>query len=51
MQSATYPTKIWIDFMQDLHKNLAPKEFMIPNTVKLMNNQGDIKDIDYNKDA
>lgn len=51
MQSATYPTKIWIDFMQDLHKNLAPKEFMIPNTVKLMNNQGDIKDIDYNKDV
>lgn len=51
MQSATYPTKIWIDFMQDLHKNLAPKEFMIPNTVKLMNNQGGIKDIDYNKDV
>lgn len=51
MQSATYPTKIWVDFMQDLHKNLAPKEFMIPNTVKLMNNQGDIKDIDYNKDV
>lgn len=51
MQSATYQTKIWIDFMQDLHKNLAPKEFMIPNTVKLMNNQGDIKDIDYNKDV
>lgn len=51
MQSATYPTKIWVDFMQDLHKNLAPKEFMMPNTVKLMNNQGDIKDIDYNKDV
>lgn len=50
MQSATYPTKIWVDFMQDLHKNLAPKEFMMPSTVKLMNNQGDIKDIDYNKD-
>lgn len=50
MQSATYPTKIWVDFMQDLHKNLAPKEFMMPSTVKLMNNQGNIKDIDYNKD-
>lgn len=50
MQSATYPTKIWVDFMQDLHKDLAPKEFMVPSTVKLMNNQGDIKDIDYNKD-
>ena len=50
--SGTYPTKIFTDFMQELHadKKLRPKEFTIPSTV-LLSDGYETKKVDYKTDV
>lgn len=47
--SGTYPTKIWTDFMEKIHKNLQVKDYMVPSGIVLSNGKKE-KNIDYQTD-
>lgn len=42
-----YPLDIWIDFMDGLHEDLEPVEFTLPDTIRLINEDGELREVDY----
>lgn len=50
LKGASYPGKIWKDFMSDIHKDKAKVDFPIPDTVYLVNRSGIEKKISKTKD-
>lgn len=42
-----YPLDIWLDFMEQLHLDLEPKEFDVPETIRLINDENKLVEVDY----
>ncbi|MCD7982033.1 MAG: penicillin-binding protein [Clostridiales bacterium] len=47
---AEYPLDIWSSFMDILHEDLEPQEFLPTDTVVLTNSSGDTMEVDYDTD-
>ena len=42
-----YPLDIWLDFMEQLHQDLEPQEFDVPETIRLINGEDELIEVDY----
>lgn len=42
-----YPLDIWLDFMEQLHQDLEPQEFDVPETIRLINDEDELIEVDY----
>lgn len=53
MTGSSYPAKIWVQFMENIHGGLEPLDFTVPETIEYHNitENGDLGDEIYSKDT